>query len=393
MSQTGARKLKKGELLFSEGEPITSLFFIQSGRVKFFLPRGKGIDFQLLNAPFVTGEMALFTSGKYPLSAIAMSEISAFEIPIDSAKQTLENAPQFFKTLTKGLVEQVKSLVTELKGHKLELDPSPCPGEIIPRLFGGVFHTIKHTSKTMADGSVEVDWGVMKKYTYRIFNLSQDKVEGVNNLMAKFGHVQFKYEKLDDDPEAPEQLSKIYYKNHQLLETFFEFYQFYFYKSGKQDILKYEEAIFNIVRGLLTIASDTTPDKAGTVKLELDTLLDHLKKEFAQNVTASHWQVLENKGLFSKRAQGSDGKFYISFHLDDFQKTFLAWRFLREIAKWNAIGSINPKDPEFPVATPAAPAASAAVVSDSTCPECKAPTNAQQKFCGECGAKLAAKAA
>lgn len=386
MSQTGAHKFKKGDLIFSEGDAITSLFFIQSGRVKFFLPRGKGIDFLLLNAPFVTGELALYSSGKYPLSAVALSEISAFEIPIDSAKVTLENAPQFFKTLTKGMVEQVKSLVTELKSYKLDLDPAPCAPEIIPRLFGGVFHTIKHTGKVMPDQSVEVDWGVMKKYTYRIFNLSQDKVEGINNLMAKFGNAQFKMEKIDDDPESPEQLSKIYYKNYQLLETFFEFYQFYFYKSGKQDILKYEEPIFNIVRGLLTIANDISPDRTGTVKLELNLLLEHLKKEFALNVTASHWQVLENKGLFSKRAQGSDGKFYISFHLDDFQKTFLAWRFLREIAKWNILGSVNPKEPEFPAAAPANPAKG----GETICPECKAPTNSLQKFCGECGAKLPA---
>jgi hypothetical protein len=390
VSQSGARKFKKGELLFSENDPISSLLFIQSGRVKFFLPRGKGIDFQTLNAPFVTGELALISSGKYPLSAMAVTELSTFEIPLDSAKQTLENAPQFFKTLTKGLVEQAKSLVAELRSHKLELDPSCCPPEIIPRLFGGIYHTIKHTGKLLEDKvTTEIDWGVMKKYTYRIFNLPQDKVEAINNLLAKFGQAEFKYEKLDDDPEAPEQLSKIYFKNFQLLETFFEFYQFYFYKSGKQDILKYEEAIFNIVRGLVGVAAEVKPDKTGTVKVDLNVLLENLKKEYALNVTASHWQVLENKGLFSKRAQASDGKFYISFHFDDFQKTFLAWRFLREIAKWNATGSINPKDLEFPVAPPNTTTGA----GDSQCPECKATTNGQQKFCGECGARLSAKAA
>jgi hypothetical protein len=388
VSQSGARKFKKGDLLFSENETISSLLFIQSGRVKLFLPRGKGIDFQIMNAPFVTGELALFSSGKYPLSAIALTEISAFEIPLDSAKQTLDSAPQFFKTLTKGLIEQTKSLTSELKGHKLELDPSPCPPELIPRLFGGVFHAISHTHKALPNGTVEVDWGVMKKYTYRIFSLAQDRVEGVVNLMAKFGFAEFKFEKLDEDPESPEQLSKIYFKNYQVLETFFEFYQFYFFKSGKQEILKYEEPIFNLIRGLLAVATDITPDRTGTVKLDLNALLEHLKKEYALNVTASHWQILENKGLFSKRAQASDGKFYISFHLDDFQKTYLAWRFLREIAKWNSNGFINPKDPEFPPITIAATAA-----TDSVCPECQAPTSNQQKFCGECGAKLVAKAA
>ena len=384
-TQAGSKKFKKGDLLFSENESIESLLFIQSGRVKFFIPRAKGIEIQILNAPFITGELALVSSNKYPLSAVALSEISAFEIPIESAKQTFESAPQFFKTLTKGMVEQAKTLISELKSLKLELDPSPCPPELIPRLFGGFYHTIKHIGKPLQNQLIEIDWPLMKKYSSRIFNLPQEKVEAMINLMAKFGNVEFQFEKIDDDTELPEQLAKIKIKNYEMLERFFEFYQYYFYKSGKQDILKYEESIFNLVRGLLTLSSSAAPDKNGTIKVDLTNLLDHLKKEFNLNIVASHWQVLENKGLFSKRAQGSDGNFYISFHLDDFQNAFLAWRFLREIAKWNATGFINPKDPEYPVIVHS--------FGDEHCPECNALTLSQQKFCGECGAKLNSKAA
>lgn len=391
MSQSGAKKFKKGELLFTENDTVSSLLFIQSGRVKYFLSRGKGLDIQIMNAPFVTGEIALYSTSRYPYSAIALSEVSAFEIPIESAKQTLDGASQFFKTLTKGLTEQLKVVINELKSFKIEQDQTPCPPELIPRLFGGVFHTIKHTGKLMSDQSLEVDWTVMKKYTHRIFNLAQDKVEAVNNLLVKFGYAELKIEKIEEDQETIEQLTKIYYKNYKVLESFFEFYQFYFFKSGKQDILKYEEPIFNILRGLVTLSTSVVPDKSGMVKLDLNQLLDHLKNNYQLAVSASHWQVLENKGLFSKRAQGADGKFYISFHLDDFQKTFLAWRFLREINKWNTLGAINPKEPEFP---PQAPSPSTtASMSEIHCPECKALINHQQKFCGECGFKLSEKIA
>ena len=127
MSQSGPRKFKKGELLFSENEPISSLLFIQSGRVKFFLPRSKGLDIQIMNAPFVAGELALFSTSRYPYSAIALSEVSAIEFPIDSAKQTLDGSSQFFKTLTKGMTEQLKILINEVKSYKIEQDQSPCP--------------------------------------------------------------------------------------------------------------------------------------------------------------------------------------------------------------------------------------------------------------------------
>lgn len=154
--------------------------------------------------------------------------------------------------------------------------------------------------------------------------------------------------------------------------------------------MRYEEPIFNIIRGLVTLCAEIVPDKSGMVRMDLNSLLDHLKANYNLNVAASHWQVLENKGLFSKRAQGPDGKFYISFHLDDFQKTFLAWRFLREISKWNASGSINPKEPEYPPLTPATTVTAAAEIH---CPDCKAQVIGQQKFCSECGCKLSEKAA
>jgi hypothetical protein len=77
----------------------------------------------------------------------------------------------------------------------------------------------------------------------------------------------------------------------------------------------------------------------------------------------------------------------MAFHLDDYQKTYLAWRFLREIAKWNASGSINPKDPEFPTVN------SPTAGEELHCPECQAIVGSQQKFCGECGAKLTTSAA
>jgi hypothetical protein len=386
MSQNSGRKFKRGEILFNEGDIISNLYFVSSGRVRLFMPRGAGIDIQNLNAPFVTGELALYSNAKYPFSGMAMTEVTAHEIPIETARQTLESTPQLFKTLSKSLVDQLRAFGTELRNAKVDSDPSPCPPELIPRLFGAMFHTIKHTGKLIDERTIEVDWPTMKKYTNRIFNISLDKIDAVTNILVKFGNAEIKMAKDELDPEAPEHVASVTYRNYQDLEDFFEFYQYYFFKPGKQDILKYDEPIFNMVREMLNLAESTTPDRTGNVKLDLNQLLEKIKKEHNLNVSASHWQMLEAKGLFSKRAQSSDNKFYMMFHLMDFKKTYQAWRFIREIGKWNTQGHVNPKEPEFPVTTNNNQ-------SDAACPECKAPINSQQKFCGECGTKITLSAA
>lgn len=384
MSQNGVRKFRRGDLLFSENDSITSILLVQSGRVKLFLPRGPGIDVVSLNAPCVLGELALVASARYPLSAIAMTDGSALEIPLESAKQTVDGAPQFFKTLTKGLIEQLRSLVSDFKTQKLESDPTPCPSEMIPRLVGGLYHAVNHLGRPQDDGPLEIDTLTLKKYTTRIFNLPQDKIDAFNNILVKMNVAEHVFLKSPDGDEATEQIPGISYKNILNVLSFLEFYQFYFYKTGRQDILKYDETTFNMIRAMIQLSAELTPDRAGNVKLDLNQLLEKLKKDFDLSVAANHWAVLESKGLFTKRAQNSDSSFYIAFHREDFVKTFENWRFLREIAKWNTTGSVNPKEPEFP-----APVAAKETPADQ-CPECQAPTTDLQKFCSECGAKLSA---
>ncbi|MEY4617592.1 MAG: hypothetical protein RJB66_2552 [Pseudomonadota bacterium] len=382
MSNNGVRKFVRGDLLFSENDPIKTILLVQSGRVKLFLPRGTGIDVITLTAPFILGELALVASARYPLSATAMTEVSALEIPLEAAKQTVDGAPQFFKTLTKGLIEQLRAFSQEFKNQKLEFDPTPCPSELIPRLFGGLYHSVQHLGRVNDDETVEADWLALKKYSNRIFNLPQDKIDSINHILVKMGIAEYIYSKNPEDESAPEQLTSVRYKNFLNVLTFLDFYQFYFYKTGKQEILKYDEIIFNLVRTMIKQTHESPPDRTGNVKLDLNQLVDGLKKEYDQTVTAHHWPLLDAKGLFTKRAQNPDGSFYIAFHREDFEKTFEGWRFLREIHKWNSTGSVNPKEPEF------AERSEILAPMAKECPDCKAPVVELQKFCSECGAKL-----
>jgi hypothetical protein len=201
-------------------------------------------------------------------------------------------------------------------------------------------------------------------------------------MLSKFGWVDFVIEKPEDDPEAPEQLTKIYFKSILQIESFFEFFQYYSNKSGKQDFLKPDENMFHLIRGMLIFGLKETPDRNGNVRFLLNPLLDMLKKDFNIAVTATTWTLLENKGLFCRRQQMTDGQFFLSFALDEFERTYNAWRFIREISKWNANGSVNAKEPEFVLTSAVSNA------SDIKCPACGAMAQAIQKFCGECGAKI-----
>jgi hypothetical protein len=374
------RKYKKGELIFQESEAIDKLFLIHSGKVKTFLQRGKNpIELQQISAPSVLGENMIFSSAKQMYSCISLTEVTLLEIPVESLKVQIEGSGQIIKFLIKALVDQLKNLNSSVKTFRLESDNAPCSDEIVPRLFGGVFHYISHLGEKQKDGRVLVSWPLMKQYTSRIFNLNQEKVENLLHILTKFKMAEYVFEKLDDDPSTSEQLSKIYITNPNKIEQFFDFFQYYFYKSGKQDFLKVDETLFHLVRGILQATEKETPDRQGNIRAPLNMVLESVKTNQSINVTATHWTLLDQKGLFSKR-HDVNGIFYILFNLEEFQRCYNGWRFIREIAKWNQTGTVNPKEPEFTLSN--------TTESALKCPGCQNTIQAHQKFCGECGAKL-----
>lgn len=396
------RRLKKGEVLFREGEEVQFLYILQSGKMSCYLSRqNTRLELMQLSAPALLGEQVLFASSKFGFEAEAKSESMLLEIPLVAARSLFENLPQLIKMILKGLSEQYQESTSELKALKLDQDPTPCPPELVPRLFGGIFHFIHHfgeqvkpevstrgeDTESIVKEKIRVSYPQMKQYCSRIFNIPQEKLEAVLSILKKMNRAELIYEKLEDDPQLPPQLSKINFTEHTIIEQFFEYYQHYYYKSGKQDFLKPEESVFFLTKALVEESVDLPIDRSGNVMFKMNDLLLTLKNKFFINVSASTWQLLEQKGLFSKKFQHSDGEFYIQFPKGDFQIAYEAWRFIREINKWNQRGKVNADESEFPLLN------QKASEGTSLCSSCQAPYIEKQNFCGNCGAKINQQAA
>jgi CRP-like cAMP-binding protein len=375
------KKFKKGDLLFQESETIESIFIIQSGKVKTYLQRPKTtIELQQINAPSVLGENLLLTpSGKHTYCCSALSEVTVIEIPAEGLRGLIESSNQIIKFVVKALLEQIKTANSIIKTLKLENDNSPCSDELVSRLFGGIYHFINHTGEVQKDGRIACTWSQMKQYTFRIFNLNQEKVENACNILVKFKMAEFLFEKNEDEPNSPEQLTKIFFTDIKKIESFYDYFQYYFFKSGKQDFLRVDETLFNLVRGILKATELEIPDKQGLIRAPLNTVLEFIKANYNITISATQWTLLDQKGLFTKR-QEINSIFIIIFNLEEFQRSYNAWRFIREINKWNQTGNVNPKDPEFPIL--------AKNPTDLKCPQCHSNIQTQQKFCGQCGAKI-----
>jgi len=377
------RTLKKGEFLYNEGDKILNVFLIQSGAVSLCLTRNKkNVDMFQVGSSQILGEQVLLGQNAHTTSAIATTETKVLEIPVESFKQQFETTQQMFKIIIKSLADRLKIATADVKSSRMEKDATPCPEDQIAKAFGVIFHTVHHKGeKKEKDGRIIIDWGLLRQYSQRVFGESLKRLEQSVNLLVKLKLAMYEMGKDPDDPEGPEMIQKVHFFDLGAIENFFEFYQYYYFKGGKSEVLKIDETVVIILGGLLSVAETQQVDRFGVVSLEFPKVVEYFKNELSMNFNPDTLTRLENKGLFTKRKTNANHDVQLQFELKEFQGFHKNWRILREVDKWNEKGFVDPNEPEKKPVKKA--------VGGATCPACSASLAEGQKFCGECGHKLA----
>lgn len=376
---------KKGDVLLKEGDKATTIYLIQSGSVSVQLIRPKGnVDLCLLSSNQIVGEHALSGAPTHPHTATAMQETKVIELPVDALKLQIEQGSQLMKFLTKSMSDKLKLIMNDLKSMKMERDNTPCPPDQTAKIFGAVFHVARSKGETQKDGTITVPYPLMKQYAQRIFLESPKRLENAINIFVKLQLAKYEMVKNEEDPEAPDEIGFVHFSDLPLVEQFFEFYQYYHFKGGKQELLKTDERVMQMVQTLLEIAAGEPLDRHGAVRLDYSKTVERFKEIAGYQLNGDHFTNLENKGLFVKR-QSTDTGVFLHFDLKEFERTLKVWRVLREVERWNEKGYVDPNEP---IVDP-----KKANKSGPECPNCHSPYEGAPKFCSECGHKLGAAAA
>jgi hypothetical protein len=376
------KTLKKGEILYTEGEKIQNVYLIQSGAVSLCLTRNKkNTDMFQVGATQILGEQVLIGQNNHNTTAIATTETKVVEIPAETFKAQFESAQQMLKIIIKSLTDRLKTATAEVKSNRMEKDGTPCPEDQVAKAFGVVFHTANHKGEKK-ENRVVIDWGLFRQYSQRVFGESLKRLEQCVNLLVKLKLAMYEMGKDPDNLEGPELIQKVHFFDLPAIENFFEFYQYYYFKGGKSEILKTEDTVVNILGGLITCAEGQPVDRFGVVSLDFPKVVEYFKNELGVNFTPDTLTRLENKGLFAKRRTNSNNDVQLQFEIKEFSGFYKNWRVLREVDKWNEKGFVDPHEPEKK-------AIKKAVAGSVKCPACSADVQESQKFCGECGHKVA----
>jgi hypothetical protein len=380
--------VKKGQFLFKAGDKIQSVYVIQSGQVNLCLQKNnKIIDIMTVGNGYVFADLIVLGTNVYLYSGLAQQELKVTEIPLDIFKAQYEGLNATYKTFIKTMADKLKWAVNEVKNSKQEKSAVPCAEEAIPRVFGSIFHVLNH--KGLKDGNkAKVDWLTLRNYSQRIFGESLKRIEQVTQILVKLklGEYVLGKDPNNVDPEAPEteiQGFEIY--DLPALEAFFEFYQYYYFKGGKSELLKFDEANYNTLRLLLMAYQDVVPDKFGTATHDFNQVVDFFK-DYGVQLGNGHFTALEAKGLFCKR-KSVDGKVMLQFDKKEFEVQINIWGIIREVDKLNEKGIVDMTDIDE------GPKKKVQIENGLECAQCKSVIMAESKFCSECGAKVVQSAA
>lgn len=112
-----SRKYKPGKIVFMQHEPITDVFFIQSGKVKIYKTDYDGREqlFRVLQQDDMFPHQGFFRKGNYPAHAEIMEETVLVNIPILSFENFLLTNPQICIKMFEVLGEIIVDLQNRLE--------------------------------------------------------------------------------------------------------------------------------------------------------------------------------------------------------------------------------------------------------------------------------------
>ncbi len=377
--------VKKGQFLFKAGDKISAVFVIQAGQVNLCTHKNnKILDIMTVGNGYVFADLVVLGTNQFQYSGLAQTELKIIEIPLEVFKVQYDSLSVINKSFIKSMADKLKWAINEVKNSKNERSANPCSEDEIPRVFGSIFHVLNH--KGLKEGSrAKVDWLTLRNYSQRIFGESLKRVEQITQILVKVKQAEYVMGRDPNNPDTDAQTEIQGFEIYDLpaLEAFFEFYQYYYYKGGKSELLKFDDANYSTLRLLLMCYADVTPDKFGVASKDLNDVTSFFK-EYGVNLGNGHFISLESKGLFCKRKNTADGKVNLQFDTKEFRTQIAIWGLIKEIDKLNEKGLVDMADvdegPKKKVA-----------IDGIECVECHSTVALESKFCGECGAKVVGK--
>lgn len=193
------RKLKKGELLFAEGENSRAMYFVKAGMIRLYKKKGDtNIELDTIHTGQVLGELAFLDGNPRSASAEALTDCELIEISGPAFQEVLARIPDWLKIMMKAIVGRLRTASTrirQLESASTAYDYSDKSGKRSPhyvylspsdvlKIASGLLLVASRNPVPCAEGT-EIRVGLLQRYVNQIMGIPVAKITTLLDVLAQ----------------------------------------------------------------------------------------------------------------------------------------------------------------------------------------------------------------
>ena len=191
------RKLKKGDILFSEGENSSAMYLIKSGVIRVFKKKGDGdIELDTIRQGQILGELAFLDGNPRSATCEALTDCELMEISSSVFAAVVTKMPDWLKIMLKAIVGRLRTASTRIKQLESTSQAIDYSGTGANKAY--VFLTPPDVLKSAASillvaakfgkdtgSGIAVPHAMLQRYANQIINVPMAKITSFIDLLSQ----------------------------------------------------------------------------------------------------------------------------------------------------------------------------------------------------------------
>ncbi len=320
------KELKKGELLFREGDPSDAMYIIKKGKIAIVKTKGTGeVELAELGPGELVGEMAFFDNKSRSAGARAKLDSSVIVLPFTSLFAQFKTFPEWMKALVKNVNGKLRTANAKIKN--LESESSADATAFTPHLVTRLCAIItlvgnKYGEKTTT--GVTIAYSTLRNYCIQIFQTPTNKLDKMMEALQGFGIL-----KVEDIGQGRKKVTLVKFE---FLSEFVDWYNSYLFEEESKRVT-IDEKELPVLKALVFYGRKQKADDKGLVTVSLTDMQINSMSELGQPFNLNDTDSLVEKNLVQEKHSGEGGAVTQTFSIQNISTLASYWELVFALEK------------------------------------------------------------
>jgi CRP-like cAMP-binding protein len=320
------RDLKKGDILFKEGDPSDALFVIKKGRIAVTKTKGSGeIELAELGPGEMIGEMAFFDGKPRSAGGRAKVESQVIVLPFQSLYAQFKSFPEWLKAMVKTINAKLRDANAKIKNlESLNAQETVMFSPHQITRYCALISLIGYKSGKKENDSLVIPYSTLRNYCIQIFQQPTGKLDKMMDALQGLGLMQ-----VEDLGEGRKKVSIL---KHNLLSQFVDWYNDYIFKSEDKRVTL-EERELPVLKALAFYGKKAEIKADGSVTINLIEMQNNSMRDLNYLVNATDADSLAEKKIVQDKQSGENNTLTLTFNLQEIETLIPYWEIVFTLTK------------------------------------------------------------